>query len=198
MVSRGSEVMKKSIGANTFALPAPVWVVGTYGTEGEPNIMTAAWGGICCSIPPCVTISLQKPRASYANILKHKAFTINIPSSQQIAEADFVGIVSGKSTDKFSAAGLTAVKSDLVDAPYVAEFSLILECKLLHTLEIGLHTQFIGEIMDVKADKAVLNEAGLPMLGKVSPFVFSPPEKAYYEIGQQIGSAFSIGMALKQ
>lgn len=190
-------MMKKSIGAKTFALPSPVWVVGTYGEDDDPNIMTAAWGGICCSDPPCVTVSLQKPRATYENIMKRKAFTISIPSSHQVAEADYVGIVSGKDTNKFAMTGLTAVKSEKVDAPFVGEFPLILECRLIQTVDLGMHTQFIGEIIDVKADYDVLDEKGIPALEKVSPFVFSASDREYYEIGAQIGQAFSIGMKFK-
>jgi flavin reductase (DIM6/NTAB) family NADH-FMN oxidoreductase RutF len=190
--------MKKSLGANTFAMPAPVWVIGTYGEKGEPNIMTAAWGGICCSAPPCVAVALQKPRASYDNIKRRKAFTVSIPSFHHTTEADYAGIVSGKNIDKFAATGLNAVKSDVVDAPYVAEFPLILECKLLHTVEIGLHTQFIGEIVDVKADEAVLGEKGLPVLEKVSPLIFSPTERVYYRVGQETGKAFSVGLSFKK
>lgn len=189
--------MKKSIGAKTFAMPSPVWVVGTYGENDIPNIMTAAWGGICCSVPPCVTISLQKPRASYDNIIKRKAFTISIPSSKQAVEADYVGIVSGKNTDKFAVTGLTPVKSELVDAPYVGEFPLILECRLIQTVELGVHTQFIGEIIDVKADSDVLDEKGIPSLDKVAPFVFSASDRKYYQIGDPLGQAFSIGMKFK-
>ncbi|HWR09880.1 flavin reductase family protein [Sporomusa sp.] len=190
--------MKKSIGAKTFAMPAPVWVVGTYGENGEPNIMTAAWGGICCSSPPCVAVSLQKIRHSYDSIIKHKAFTVSIPSRRFVSEADYVGIASGKDTDKFAVAGLTAVKSDLVDAPYVQEFPLILECRLLHTIEIGQHTQFIGEIVDVKADETVLGDNGLPALGKVDPFSFSPTERAYFGMGENLGQAFSLGLKLRK
>ncbi|MBC3889578.1 flavin reductase family protein [Acetobacterium paludosum] len=189
--------MKKSIGAKTFAMPSPVWVVGTYGENSVPNIMTAAWGGICCSVPPCVTVSLQKPRASYDNIMKRKAFTISIPSSKQAVEADYVGIVSGKNADKFAVTGLTPVKSELVDAPYVGEFPLILECRLVQTVELGIHTQFIGEIVDVKADSDVLDEKGIPTLQKVSPFVFSASDKGYYQMGDKLGEAFSIGMKFK-
>ena len=189
--------MKKSIGSKTFAMPSPVWVVGTYGENGVPNIMTAAWGGICCSVPPCVTISLQKPRASYDNIMKRKSFTISIPSSKQAVEADYVGIVSGKNTDKFAVTGLTPVKSELVDAPYVGEFPLILECRLVQTVELGIHTQFIGEIVDVKADNDVLDEKGMPTLQKVAPFVFSASDKGYYQMGDKLGEAFSIGMKFK-
>src|SRR6266511_2691051 len=101
--------MKKSLGARTLALPTPVWVVGTYGENGEPNIMTAAWGGICCSSPPSVGISLQKPRASYNNIVKTGAFTVSIPSQKYVVEADYAGIASGKNADKFSTTGLTPV-----------------------------------------------------------------------------------------
>ncbi len=190
--------MKKSLGANTFAMPAPVWVVGTYGEDGKPNIMTAAWGSICCSAPPCVAVALQKPRASYGNILRNKAFTINIPSSTHLIEADYVGIVSGKNTDKFSVANLTPVKSDIVNAPYVEEFPLVLECKLLQVVEIGLHTQFIGEIIDVKAEENVLGEKGLPTLEKVNPFLFSPTERRYYAIGQSLEQSHSIGLKLKK
>ena len=44
--------MKKSLGAKTIVYPTPVLVVGTYDDDGKPNVMTAAWGGICCSVPP--------------------------------------------------------------------------------------------------------------------------------------------------
>ena len=72
--------MKISIGAKTIVNPAPVLIVGTYDKEGKPNAMTAAWGGICCSNPPCVTVSLRKATYSYGNIVANKAYTINIPS----------------------------------------------------------------------------------------------------------------------
>jgi flavin reductase (DIM6/NTAB) family NADH-FMN oxidoreductase RutF len=66
----------KSFGAKTLAFPAPVWVVGTYDQNGRPNVMTAAWAGICCSSPPCVSVSLRKATYSYGNIISRKAFTI--------------------------------------------------------------------------------------------------------------------------
>ena len=96
---------------------------------------------------------------------------MSVPSAAHAKEADYFGIASGRDVDKFAVAGLTAVQGEFVDAPYVGEFPLVLECKLLHTIEIGLHTQFIGEIMDVKADESVLGPDGLPDMDKVQPFV---------------------------
>ena len=86
--------------------------------------------------------------------------------------ADFVGMESGKDLAKFAVCHLDPVRSDLVDAPYVAETPLVLECRLLHTLEIGLHTLFVGEILDVKAEESVLGENGKPDIQKVRPMLY--------------------------
>ncbi len=185
--------MKKSIGAKTILYPTPVLIVGTYDKEDKPNVMTAAWGGICCSSPPCVTVSLRKATYSYGNIVERKAYTLSIPSEKYAAEADYFGIASGKTKDKLKTAGLTPVRSELVDAPYVGEFPLVLECKLVHTFEIGLHTLFVGEILDVKADESVLTEKGEPDVEKIAPLVYAPGTQAYHGIGKKIGGAFSIG-----
>ena len=188
--------MKKSLGAKPMVYPTPVFVVGTYDKAGRPNVMTAAWAGICCSRPPCVSVSLRKATYTYSNIIEHRAFTISIPSQDHIKEVDYFGMVSGKKKDKFSAARLTPVKSELVNAPYVEEFSFVLECKLLHTFEIGLHTQFIGEILDIKAEEAVLGENGLPAIEKVKPFLYAPEYRTYYGVGEFLGKAYSIGKEL--
>jgi flavin reductase (DIM6/NTAB) family NADH-FMN oxidoreductase RutF len=185
--------MKRSIGARAFVLPTPVWVVGTYDKEGKPNVMTAAWGGICCSKPPCICISLRKATYTYGNIMDRKAYTVNVRSETHAKEADYFGMVSGRDVDKFAASGLTASKSELVDAPYVKEFPLVLECKVIHTHEIGLHTQFVGEIMDVKADETVFEETGFPDIERVKPIVYCPEVRQYYGIGDPIGQAYSLG-----
>ena len=189
--------MKKSIGAKTILYPTPVLIVGTYDKDGKPNAMTAAWGGICCSSPPCVTVSLRKATYSYSSIVESKAYTLSIPSEEHVSEADYFGIASGKNEDKFKAAGLTPVKSELINAPYIKEFPLVLECRLLHTFEIGFHTQFVGEILDVKAEETVLSGNGVPDIKKVNPILYATAEKEYFGVGNKIGDAFSIGKSIK-
>jgi len=185
--------MHKSLGAKPVLFPLPVLMIGTYDLEGKPNLMNAAWGGICSSQPPCVSISIRPERHTYTAIMERKAFTIGIPSADYIKQADYVGIVSGKNTDKFAATGLTSVKSELVDAPYVLEFPVSLECKLLHTLELGVHTMMVGEIMDVKVAKSVLDEDGLPDIFRINPMVYETIRKAYHSVGPVLGKAFTMG-----
>lgn len=189
--------MKTSRGAKTIVYPTPVFIVGTYDDAGKPNLMAAAWGGICCSRPPCVSVSLRKATYTYGNIVARGAFTVNIASERYVKEADYMGLVSGRDVDKFAAAGLTPVKSELVDAPYVAEFPMTLECKLLHTLEIGLHTLFVGEILDIKAEANVFDADGKLSVQKIRPILWALDDGGYYGVGEFLGSAFNIGNAIK-
>ena len=188
--------MKQSLGAKTILYPTPVLIVGTYDAQGKANGMTAAWGGICCSRPPCVSVSLRAATYSHGNIKARQAFTVSVPSEAHVVEADYFGIASGRDVDKFAVAGLTPVRSELVDAPYVAECPLVLECKLLHVVEIGLHTEFIGEIVDVKADETALDENGRLDVKRAQPCLFAPENGAYFGVGEWLGKAFSIGRQL--
>lgn len=184
--------MKISLGAKTLALPAPVWVIGTYDETGKANAMAASWAGICCSKPPCLGVSLRKATHTYRAIVARRAFTVNIPGEEHMAQADFLGLASGAQLDKFSAARLTPVKSELVNAPVIKEFPLIIECKLVHTIELGLHTQFVGEILDVKAEEGATAN-GLPAIEKIKPFLFDPGSQRYFALGPALGDAFSVG-----
>jgi flavin reductase (DIM6/NTAB) family NADH-FMN oxidoreductase RutF len=189
--------VKKSLGAKTLVYPTPVWCVGTYDSEGNPNVMTAAWGGICCSKPPSVTVSIRKSRHTYKNIIESGCYTISIPSVKYVAEADYYGIVSGSENNKIEKTGLTPVKGEFVDAPYINEFPLILECKVNHSFEIGVHIQFIAEILDVKADESVLNESGRPEMSLVQPIIYDPELSEYYSVGEPLAKAFKVGKKFK-
>ena len=189
--------MKKSLGSKTLIFPTPVAIVGTYDKAEKPNVMAAAWAGICCSNPVCISVALRKATYTYGNIMEQKAFTVSIASQDHVKEVDYFGIATGKKTNKFEDTGLTPVKSDLVNAPYVKEFPLILECKLVHSIELGLHTQFVGEVLDVKVDEECLREDGNPDLKEISPIAYAPGIREYYAAGEFLGKAFSIGKELK-
>jgi flavin reductase (DIM6/NTAB) family NADH-FMN oxidoreductase RutF len=163
--------LKVSLGPKPLALPAPVWLIGSYDDEGRPNAMTASWAGVCCSEPPCVAVAVRPERHSHHGIAHRGAFTVSVPSVKQAAAADVFGTRSGRDGDKFAAAGMTAAPSDLVDAPYVAECAVVLECRVRQAIELGSHTLFVGEVVDVKADPSVLTPSGNLDVRAVEPFV---------------------------
>jgi len=191
--------MKLPIPAMPLLLPSPVLIIGTYGADGRPNIMNAAWGGIVASKPPCISVSLREATLSYHNIKRTKAFTVNIASEKYCKEADFVGMISGRECDKFKETRLTPIRSELVDAPIVGEFPYSLECKLIRQVDLGTHTMFIAEIVGIVADSDILNESKLPDIEKVRPMLWgSFGSMAYFGIGGKLGDAFSVGKELER
>lgn len=188
--------MKKSLGAETILYPTPVWVIGSYDKEDRPNVMTASWAGICCSDPPAIVVSIRDMRCTFENIKTRGAFTVNVPHERHVKETDYFGIKSGKSVDKLKVTGLKVSKGEVVDAPYVEDFPLVAECKLIHTLKVGVHTMFVGEIMDVKCDEDMLDESGIPDMEKIRTFTFDPAGGRYYKTGAFLAKAFSAGMEI--
>ena len=75
--------MKKALGPVTLAYPMPAFLVAAYDEEGKANIMTAAWGGICCSNPPCIAVSVRPERWTHKAIVARKAFTVCVPSARR-------------------------------------------------------------------------------------------------------------------
>lgn len=185
--------MKKSLGPKVLAQPAPVWAVSAYDTNGKPNSMIAAWGGICSSQPPCITVSLRPSRHTYMGIMKHRAFTVSVCTAPLAAQADYLGMVSGSKEDKFAATGLTPVRSDAVEAPYIEEFPLIVECVLIHSYELGVHTMLVGEVADVKCDEDKLIDGKHPDIEKILPLIFTPGTRDYHTVGDRIGKGFDMG-----
>lgn len=181
--------MKKSLGPKSYLFPLPTIVVGSYDQDDRPNMMTASWIGIVNSDPVMISVSLRKATYSYGSLLEQKAFTLSIPSKQHIVEMDYVGTLSGRKRDKFADTGLTPIKSQLVNAPYVDEFPVVLECKLIKADDLGLHTMFVAEVLDVKIDQDYLKDNGMPNVAKLAPISFGYGDREYYELGDYAGAA---------
>jgi len=188
----------KSLGPSTAAFPTPTWVVATYDKNGRANAMTAAWGGVANSTPASIFVAIRPDRYTYENLLTKREFTICIPSEEYVREADYFGLESGRETNKIEASGLTAVKAEKVNAPYIAEFPMHLECKLADRMNLGSHFVIIGQIVDVKAREEILDHKDSIEIQKLKPIIYSPTDRNYYGVGEEIGTAFSIGKEFKK
>ena len=170
-------------------------MIATYGDDNVVDVMNMAWGGICAE--NMVSLNIDEDHKTSENIKKRGAFTLSIADIPHIEAADFFGIASGnKMPDKFERSGLSAVKSEKVDAPIVQEFPLTLECKVVEDkMEVYGH-HIIGEIVGVLADEAVLDENGKVDAAKLNAFVFDQFRSDYYAIGEKVGQAWHTGAPL--
>lgn len=175
---------KKSLGIRSLLYPQPAMVIGSYDKAGKANMMTAAWIGICNSDPLSIAVSMRPATYSHGNVTQAKAFTVNIPSSQLAKYVSYAGTYSGRDVDKFKETGLTAVRAEFVNAPYIKEFPIVIECELTGIHELGSHRQFIGKVIDVKADEAILDAKSNVDINLLNPIVYAGG--SYYETGRLI------------
>lgn len=186
--------MRKNFGVQPAVYPMPVFIIATYGEDGTPDAMNAAWGGI--SEANELSICISADHKTTENILKRKAFTVSMADADHVVECDYVGIVSGNDVpDKFDKAGFHAIKSEFVDAPVIEELPMAVECKLI---SYDPETcRLVGEIVNVNADEKVLNEKGQVDPAKLRPITFDAMNNAYLVLGEKVGNAFADGAALK-
>jgi flavin reductase (DIM6/NTAB) family NADH-FMN oxidoreductase RutF len=178
--------MKKDFGVKTWLLPMPVLMVGSYGDDGAPNVMTAAWGGT--GSDDLLTVCIDSGHKTWANIEKRKAFTVAPGVESQVKTCDALGCVSGnKVPDKVAKAGWHVEKSSYVDAPVVSELPLVFECELV---SMDANTCLVvGKVVNVAADESVLT-GGKPDSGKIAPIAYDPINHAYRSFGAIVAQAF--------
>ena len=183
--------MRKNIKTTEGIFPMPVLMIATYNEDGTVNVMNAAWGTMYERDQ--VILNLTESHKTVKNIKERKAFTVSIADSNHVKEADYFGVVSGNNTsNKFEKSGLTATKSEYVDAPIINEFPLCLECEFIKYNDYGV----LGKVVNTTADEKVMEEDNVDIT-KVSAIAFDPYTHGYYKVSERVGNAFKDGLELK-
>ena len=186
--------MRKNFGAKPYTYPQPVFIIATYGEDGVPDAMNAAWGGI--SEANEISICISEGHKTTKNILARKAFTVSMADAAHVVKCDYVGVASGNDVpDKLVKAGFHTTKSEFVDAPLIDELTMAVECRLISYAPETC--RLVGEIVNVSVDESVLTSDGKVDVDKLAPIVFDPVNSAYYKLGEKVGNAFQDGMRLK-
>ena len=184
--------MRKNIKVTEAIFPMPVLMIATYNEDGTIDVMNAAWGTMLERNQ--VMLNLTETHKTVKNIKERKAFTVSIADSDHVVEADYFGLVSGNDTpNKFENSGLTATKSENVDAPIINEFPICLECEFIEYGECGV----IGKVVNVTADEKVMNGDNVD-ISLVSAIAFDPYTHGYYKVNERVGNAFKDGLQLKK
>ena len=176
--------------------PKPIALIGAVVNE-KPNFLT---------IGDVMTSGYQKPRFiissgknHYTNkgIIDNKAFSVNIPSTNDLIKTDYCGLVSGLKEDKseiFEVYYGNKVKS----APLIREFPINHACILIKTIDFGdTHYLFIGEIMETYINDSCLDKKKLN-IEKLSPISYCSSDNDYRRIGEIIGKGYREGKSFER
>ena len=188
--------MRKKLDLTEGIFPMPVLMVATYNPDGSVDVMNAAWGTM--QERGVVALNLTETHKTVQNIKARGAFTVSIADAAHVVEADYFGVVSAKNEPrKFENSGLTAEKSDLIDAPVINEFPLCLECEFIEYQADEYGIGVIGKVLRVTADERVLDGDKVDM-SRVDAIAFDPYTHGYYRVSERVGEAFRDGLKLKK
>ena len=186
--------MKRKLEGINVLYPTPTVIAGAV-VDGKPNFITIAHIGIVNHAKPyLISLSMGKVHHTNAGIRENRAFSVNIPSENLVVETDYVGIVSGKKTDK---SGVFEIfYGEVEHAPMIKACPLNMECRLFDTYDTPTHDLFIGEIVETHADGSVLTD-GKVDIAKVRPLLFDMSSIKYWSLGKPVANCWNAGKKLK-
>jgi flavin reductase (DIM6/NTAB) family NADH-FMN oxidoreductase RutF len=167
----------------TYLYPLPPCLI-TCGPLERPNIITLAWVGTLCSEPPIIGISIRPSRYSHGLVKQSGEFAVNVPTAEMVRAVDSCGNVSGRTEDKFRAMGLTAVPAQLIQTAVIRECPLNIECQVVQTIHLGSHDLFLGKVVAVHVDEALLDAQGEIDLGKANGLAYGG--RSYWTLGHLV------------
>lgn len=185
--------MRKNFGSKAILYPQPVFIIGSYDENGNPDAMNAAWGGI--SEHDEISLCLSEDHKTVKNILARKAFTVSMATADTVVPCDYVGLVSGNQVpDKLERAGFHTEKCPFVDAPMITELPMAVACELV---SYDSETcRMVGRVINVCAEERILTDGKIDPM-KLRPITYDSMNHAYHVLGEKVGNAFSDGAALK-
>ena len=187
--------MRVKLNITEGIFPMPVLMVATYNEDGSVNVMNAAWGTM--QERGTVALNLTETHKTVINIKERKAFTVSIADAAHVVEAGYFGVESGnKVPNKFEKSGLTASKAEFVDAPFINEFPICLECEFVEYQSNEYGVGVIGKVVNITADESVMVEGKVDM-SLVNAIAFDPYTHGYYRVSERVGEAFKDGLKLK-
>ena len=187
--------MRKNIKTTEAIFPMPVLLVATYNEDNSVNVMNAAWGTMLSRNQ--VILNLTETHKTVENIKERKAFTVSIADSKHVVEADYLGIASGNDTpDKFEKTGLTATKSENVDAPIRHELTICFECEFIEYQNEEYGCGVIANVVNVTATEEVMDGDNVD-ISLMDAIAFDPYTHGYYRVQERVGEAFKDGLQLK-
>ena len=157
----------------------PVYLVSC--SDGQRrSIISVGMFAFFSSKPTLVGVGLAPSRFSYELIRRSGEYVVNVVDEKLMDAVRVCGENSGRDTDKFKLATLTAEKGAKVAAPLILESPVSIECKVVKEVETGDHVWFIGEVLATRVRKDYEWHDGLL-------FKWIGERGLYFKSGEKIG-----------
>ena len=127
----------------TWKIPNALALVGS-AAGGERNAMSTSWISQLSMEPVLIGVGVDNSSVTHRLITAGGSFTVNLWDSTDTKV--FVKF-SKPATDDGSALNGRTVHSEVTGAPVFDDAVAWVDCSVRHSLDLGTHTLFVGEVM---------------------------------------------------
>lgn len=151
--------------------PRPIAFASTMDEEGNPNLAPYSFFNVFSSNPPTLILSPARPRDlvlkhTLLNAMATREIVINVVNFDIVEQMSLSSTAYAKGVNEFVKSGLTAIDSEMVKAPRVAESIASFECKVKDVIhlgeEAGAGNLIICEVVLCHIKDEILDEDGKP------------------------------------
>jgi flavin reductase (DIM6/NTAB) family NADH-FMN oxidoreductase RutF len=176
--------------------PVPICIAGTM-INGKANYATYGSFGLLSPRPEMyIYIGSQGSRYTNTGIKENGYFSVNIPSEKQMQKTDYVGLVSGRNTNKSTI--FNSFFGAVDTAPMIEECPVNILCKLVKTADLPNREIFFGEVLESYVNEECMTD-GILDFEKINPLLFTmngPGNASYWKLGKIIGAAYKEGKTI--
>lgn len=151
--------------------PRPICFASTIDSNGQVNLSPFSFFNLFSSNPPVVVFSPARrvrdntTKHTLENVLDVPEVCINMVNYAMVQQMSLSSCEYPKDVNEFEKAGFTAVASEMIRPPRVAESPVQLECKVLEVKALGdgggAGNLIICEVLRMHISESVLNESGM-------------------------------------
>jgi flavin reductase (DIM6/NTAB) family NADH-FMN oxidoreductase RutF len=200
-----SKIKFKTIEPKILYFGTPVALITTLDADGNANIgpMSSVW-----ALGRTLMLGLETESKTYRNLMEQKECVINFPDSSLFRHVEKIANLTGANpipeykkgryeydADKFKSGGFTAVKSEIVKPPRIAECQLQFEAVFKNALKINddpIEASGIAavevRVIKIHADEELIIEGKHINPKKWDPLIYN--FRHYYGLGEELGKTF--------
>lgn len=175
---------------NAIIGPRPIGWIASTDSLGRNNLAPYSFFNCFNYRPPIIGFASSGWKDSVRNIVESKEFVWNLATRSLAEQMNETSASLPHGEDEFERAGLTALASQLVTAPRVAESPVHFECRLSQCIQLttasgtALDTWLVlGEVVTIHIDESLL-EGGVYQTAKARPVLRAGGPTAYYTIDE--------------
>jgi flavin reductase (DIM6/NTAB) family NADH-FMN oxidoreductase RutF len=183
---------------NQLVLPRPIGWISSVSADGHVNLAPFSFFNAVAYVPPQVMFATTSrhrtggPKDSLANIRETREFVVNLATWELRDAVNLSSAPAPREIDEFELAGVTKAPARIVQAPYVAESPVHLECVLTEIVDLPTpdpgdpNTVVFGEVVGVDIAERVIID------GRVDALALDPIARLGYDQYVRVADIFKM------